>query len=216
MTTETRVTNVLLCGIGGQGVLTAAELLARAAIAAGYDAKKTEVAGMAQRGGVVTSHLRFGTRVLAPAIPDGEADLLIGFEAAEALRWVGQVRAGGQVVANALRVKPPVVHQGLFQYPDDPIGALQAKAEARGIAVSSLDARAIAVELGTVRLINTVMVGAVSDLLPLSADALRALVVDVFRARKPALADLNAQAFDAGRASVTNTGAAPAAAAAAG
>ncbi|MQX35059.1 indolepyruvate oxidoreductase subunit beta [Roseospira navarrensis] len=204
MTTTDRVTNVLLCGIGGQGVLTAAELLARAAIAAGHDAKKTEVAGMAQRGGVVTSHLRFGPRVLAPAIPDGEADVLIGFEAAESLRWVGQVRPGGQIVANALRVKPPVVHQGLFQYPDDPIGALRAKAAPNGVSVRTLDARAIANELGTVRLINTVMLGAVSDLLPLSAEALRSLVVDVFRARKPALADLNGQAFDAGRAAVSD------------
>ncbi|KAA5606521.1 indolepyruvate oxidoreductase subunit beta [Roseospira marina] len=209
-----RVTNVLLCGIGGQGVLTAAELLARAAIAAGHDVKKTEVAGMAQRGGVVTSHLRFGPRVLAPAIPDGETDLLIGFEAAEALRWIGQVRAGGRIVANALRVKPPVVHQGLFAYPDDPIGAARAKGADRGIDVRSLDARAIADDLGNMKLINTAMLGAVADLLPLSPDALRALVVDVFRARKPALADLNAQAFDAGRAAVAaEAESAPAAAA---
>jgi len=209
-TTTDRVTNVLLCGIGGQGVLTAAELLARAAIAAGHDAKKTEVAGMAQRGGVVTSHLRFGARVLAPAIPNGEADLLIGFEAAEALRWLGQVRPGGLVVANALRVKPPVVHQGLFDYPDDPIAAIRAK----GLDVRAVDARAIADDLGNLKLMNTVMIGAVSDLLPLSADALRSLVVDAFRVRKPALAELNGQAFDAGRAAVAAT--APAEAAAAG
>ncbi|MBB4286569.1 indolepyruvate oxidoreductase subunit beta [Roseospira goensis] len=192
---EARVTNVLLCGIGGQGVLTAAELLARAAVAAGHDAKKTEVAGMAQRGGVVTSHLRFGPRVLAPAIPDGEADLLIGFEAAEALRWVGQLRPGGTAVVNGLRVKPPVVHQGLFAYPDDPVGALRA----RGLDLRVVEARDIAESLGTHRLMNTVMLGAAADLLPLSPADLRALVVESFRVRKPALADLNGRAFDAGR-----------------
>ncbi|SDD98154.1 indolepyruvate oxidoreductase subunit beta [Rhodospira trueperi] len=193
------VTNVLLCGIGGQGVLTAAELLAQAAVAAGHDAKKTEVAGMAQRGGVVTSHLRFGPRVLAPAIPDGEADLLLGFEAAEALRWIGQLRRTGKAVVNGLRVKPPVVHQGLFDYPEDPIGMIRAV----GVEVRVVEAWDIADSLGNHRLMNTVMLGAVSDLLPLSADDLRERVVAVFRARKPALADLNARAFDAGRAAVT-------------
>ncbi|WP_299444278.1 indolepyruvate oxidoreductase subunit beta [uncultured Rhodospira sp.] len=193
------VTNVLLCGIGGQGVLTAAELLAHAAVDAGHDAKKTEVAGMAQRGGVVTSNLRFGPRVLAPAIPDGEADLLIGFEAAEALRWVGQLRPGGRAVVNGLRVKPPVVHQGLFDYPEDPIALIRQ----RGIDLRTVEARDIADSLGNHRLMNTVMLGAVADLLPLSAEDLRSRVVEVFRARKPALADLNGRAFDAGRAAVS-------------
>lgn len=191
------VTNVLLCGIGGQGVLTAAELLARAAVAAGHDAKKTEVAGMAQRGGVVTSHLRFGSRVLAPAIPDGEADLMIGFEAAESLRWIGQVRTGGRAVVNTVRVKPPVVHQGLFAYPDDPLATLRARND---IDLRAVDARDIAESLGNHRLMNTVMLGAAADLLPLSADSLRDLLVEAFQARKPALAELNGQAFDAGRA----------------
>jgi indolepyruvate ferredoxin oxidoreductase beta subunit len=193
---EPGVTNILLCGIGGQGVLTAAELLAQAAVEAGHDVKKTEVAGMAQRGGVVTSHLRFGSRVLAPAIPDGEADILIGFEAAEALRWCGQVRAGGRIVVNALTVKPPVVHQGLFDYPDDPVGMLRA----RGLDPIAVPARDIAESLGNHRLMNTVMLGAVADRLPLSGDALRAAILARFKVRRPALADLNAQAFDSGRA----------------
>lgn len=196
-TTPATVTNVLLCGIGGQGVLTAAELLARAAVEAGHDAKKTEVAGMAQRGGVVTSHLRFGDRVLAPAIPDGEADLMIGFEAAESLRWIGQVRPGGRAVVNTVRVKPPVVHQGLFAYPDDPLATLRARND---IDLRAVDARDIAESLGSHRLMNTVMLGAAADLLPLSADSLRELLVAAFRVRKPALAELNGQAFDAGRA----------------
>ena len=76
-------TNILVCGIGGQGVMTATEILAEAALALGFDAKKTEVAGMSQRGGVVVSHLRFGEQVLSPQIAQGEADLLVGFEAAE-------------------------------------------------------------------------------------------------------------------------------------
>ncbi|GEO82893.1 indolepyruvate oxidoreductase subunit beta [Pararhodospirillum oryzae] len=190
------VTNILLCGIGGQGVLTAAELLAAAAVVEGFDVKKTEVAGMAQRGGVVTSHVRMGGRVLAPAIPPGEADVLIGFEAAEALRAVTQVRKGAALVVSDLQIRPPVVHQGLFTYPDDPIGALRAQ----GWKVRVVPARAIAERLGTLKLMNTVMLGAVSDLLPVPADVLRAQVVEAFRVRKPALAELNGRAFDEGRA----------------
>ena len=72
-------TNILVVGIGGQGVMTATEILAEAAIAFGHDVKKTEVAGMAQRGGVVSSHLRFGPRVLSPQISPGTADVLLGF-----------------------------------------------------------------------------------------------------------------------------------------
>ncbi|MBK1665912.1 indolepyruvate oxidoreductase [Rhodospirillum rubrum] len=190
------VTNILLCGIGGQGVLTAAELLAQAAVAEGHDVKKTEVAGMAQRGGVVTSHLRFGPRVLAPAIPPGETDLLIGFEVAEALRWCGELRAGGRAVVSTLRVKPPVVHQGLFAYPEDPVGQLRGRIKG----VLAIDARALAEDLGSMKLMNTVMLGAVADDLPISAETLRAQVVARFQARKPALAEVNGRAFDAGRA----------------
>jgi indolepyruvate ferredoxin oxidoreductase beta subunit len=77
------ITNILVCGIGGQGVMTATEILSEAAIAEGHDVKKTEVAGMSQRGGVVTSHLRFGRKVLSPQIAPGTADVLLGFEAAK-------------------------------------------------------------------------------------------------------------------------------------
>lgn len=87
-----RVTNILVVGIGGQGVMTAAEVLSQTALSQGYDVKKTEVAGMAQRGGVVTSHIRFGEKVLSPAIPEGEADILVGFEPAESLRWIHHLK----------------------------------------------------------------------------------------------------------------------------
>lgn len=190
-----RVTNILLTGIGGQGVLTAAELLAATAVAEGFDVKKTEVAGMAQRGGVVTSHVRMGRKVLAPAIAPGEGDFLISFEVAEALRAAPMLRKGATIVVSDLVMKPPVVHQGLFPYPDDPVAELRRQ----GWAVRAIPARAIAERLGNVRLINTIMLGGLSDLLPFEGAILRSQVVDRFRVRKPALAELNAQAFDAGR-----------------
>ena len=93
-------TNILVVGIGGQGVMTATEILAEAAIAFGHDAKKTEVAGMAQRGGVVSSHLRFGKKVLSPQITPGTADVLLGFESAETMRWQHMLRPDGITLMN--------------------------------------------------------------------------------------------------------------------
>lgn len=201
--TESKITNIMVAGMGGQGVMTASEILAQAALHLGFDVKKTEVAGMAQRGGVVTSHLRFGEKVMSSAIAAGEADILVGFEPAEALRWCGHLREDGVAMVNTLRQPPPVVNMGLFAYPEDPIGDMR-KA---GVKVFDFDAGTIAKELGEMRLINTIMLGAIADYLPFPPQTLKEIIVEGFRARKPALADLNAQAFDAGRAAATKAGA---------
>ena len=195
------VTNILVVGTGGQGVMTAAEILAEAALAEGHDVKKTEVAGMSQRGGVVTSHLRFGPQVLSPQIMPGEADLLVGFEAAEALRWAHMLKPGGVALVNQGRLVPPVVNIGLYDYPDDPIGEMRAL----GLAVFDFDASALALQLGNIRLGNTVMLGAMSERLPFPADVLREAVLARFGARKPALLELNRQAFELGRAAVAQS-----------
>ncbi len=189
------VTNILVVGIGGQGVMTAAEILAEAAIGLGLDVKKTEVAGMSQRGGVVSSHVRFGTRVLSPGIAPGEADILVAFEAAEGMRWCSYLKPGGSAMVNTLRLAPPVVSLGLYDYPADPLEAMRAA----GIKVHGFDAGAIAKGLGDLRLVNTVMLGAIADDLPFPADVLKRCILDRFRARKPHLVELNERAFEAGR-----------------
>jgi len=193
------ITNILVCGIGGQGVMTATEILAEAALSLGYDVKKTEVAGMSQRGGVVTSHLRFGPQVLSPQIMPGDADLLVGFEAAEALRWSHMLRPGGVALVNLGRLVPPVVNIGLYEYPDDPIAQMRAL----GIETHAFDASAMALELGNIRLGNTVMLGAIADRLPFPADVLLGAVLARFGARKPQLVDINRQAFERGRQAVS-------------
>ncbi|AYH43122.1 indolepyruvate oxidoreductase subunit beta [Azoarcus sp. DN11] len=193
-----QITNILVCGVGGQGVMTATEILAEAAISLGFDVKKTEVAGMSQRGGVVTSHLRFGRVVLSPQIVPGEADLLIGFESAEALRWSHMLRPGGIALVNAGRIVPPVVNLGLFDYPEDPV----ARMRALGLAVHAFDATSLALELGNIRLGNTVMLGACADRLPFPAEVLRDAVLARFGARKPQLVEANREAFEAGRRAV--------------
>ena len=190
-----RTINILVVGIGGQGVMTASEILCEAAVSQGCDAKKTEVAGMSQRGGVVSSHVRFGARVFSPEIAPGEADILMGFEAAEAMRWCHYLRPRGIALVNRLRLLPPVVSLGLYAYPEDPVGEIRK----RGIRLHDFDAGAIARELGDLRLVNTIMMGAISDNLPFSPEMLKNRIVERFRAKKTALADLNALAFDRGR-----------------
>lgn len=195
------ILNILVVGIGGQGVMTAAEILAQTAVAHGLDAKKSEIAGMAQRGGVVTSHVRMGPKVLSPVIGPGCVDLLLAFELAEAVRWCDQVRGGplqgrGRIAVNTQRLVPPVVSGGLFQYPEDPLGLLRAT----GCEVRAIAGEAAALALGDRKLINTIMLGAVADLLPFPMDAMENLIAERFQVRKPALAALNRQAFAAGRA----------------
>ncbi len=186
--------NILVCGIGGQGVMTAAEILAQTASDLGFDVKKTEIAGMAQRGGVVTSHVRIGPKVLSPVIAPGQADILAGFEVAEALRWSDQVRPGGLIVVNTQRLVPPVVSGGLYAYPDDPLAQLKAT----GTTVTAVDAAEIAATLGDRRLINSVMLGAMACALPFPPGALENKIVARFQAKRPELAVLNRQAFAAG------------------
>jgi indolepyruvate ferredoxin oxidoreductase beta subunit len=206
MENENAITNILVCGIGGQGVMTATEILAEAAIAEGHDAKKTEVAGMAQRGGVVTSHLRFGPKVLSPQIAPGTVHVLLGFEAAEALRWSSYLRADGLALVNDSRLVPPVVEIGLFDYPKDPLGQMRAA----GIRTFSFDAASIATELGDLRLGNTVMLGAIADHLPFAADVLLRCIEARFARKGEAIVDLNRRAFAAGRAAVAEKSAIPA------
>jgi indolepyruvate ferredoxin oxidoreductase beta subunit len=187
-----RTLNVLLAGIGGQGVLTASQLLAEAGVRAGYDVKKSEVHGMAQRGGVVTSHVRIGRRVYSPIISSGEADLLVAFEEAEALRWRSEVRRGGTLIVNCLQVAPPVVNLGLFKYPDDPLANLRAFDGC----FFPVEASAMAVQAGSPRLTGTIMMGAASAVVPLSVEHWESAI----RARfsKAEVADQNLKAFHQG------------------
>ncbi len=187
-------TDVLVVGIGGQGVMTAAEVIARAAIEAGYEVSKTEVTGMSQRGGVVCSQLRIGKRIEASEIRPGGARLLIAFEAAEGLRWSHYLAPEGGALLDSWRAVPPVVSSGVHQYPADPAGEMRA-ANRR---VREIDARAIAERIGDARLANSVMLGAAAAELPFPEPVLRNQVLRRFGGGETAAR--NAAAFDAGRA----------------
>jgi len=190
------ISNILVVGVGGQGVMTATEILAEAAIALGHDVKKTEVAGMAQRGGVVSSHLRFGPKVLSPQITPGTAHILLGFEAAEGMRWRHMLREDGLALMNTGNLAPPVVELGLFEYPADPVGEMRKS----GARVFAFDASAIANSLGDIRLGNTVMLGAIADHMPFPAEVLEQCVLQRFARKGEAVIEMNRKAFAAGRA----------------
>jgi len=189
---ENNTTNILIVGVGGQGVLLASELISETAMAAGYDVKKSEVHGMSQRGGVVTSHIKFGKKVYSPIIPYGQTDLLIAFEQAEALRAVDWLKKDGSVAVATTSLVPPIATGGKFHYPDDPISDLKKKIGN----VIAIDAEKIARELGDSRLVNTLLLGVISTRLKFELS----LWQDVIRKRvKAKFVDLNLKAFEKGR-----------------
>ena len=185
--------DVFLAGVGGQGTLLASEVLCEAFLLAGFDVKKSEVHGMAQRGGAVTTHLRFGPKVYSPLIEPGKADLLIAFEKIEALRFAHYLRPGGVMVVNAQEVFPPSVGTGQERYPQDAVERLRAVTDR----LHMVDALAAALSMREVRAVNMVMVGAASHFLPLPEAAYE----EALKARlQEKLVAVNVQAFRAGRA----------------
>ena len=185
--------NVLLAGVGGQGTLLAADVLSLVGLATGYDVKKSEVHGMAQRGGSVISQVRFGPRVYSPIIPDGGTDILVGFERLEALRWRHLLGPAGRVLINLHDVVPVSVSSGQQPAVAD-IEGLLGELYPGAVMVA---ATRLATELGQVRAANMVLAGALSRWTPFGVGAWQAAM----RARIPArLLALNELAFEAGRA----------------
>ncbi len=186
-------TNILLSGVGGQGVLLASYVLSQAAMAEGLDVKQSEVHGMSQRGGSVMSHLRFGPHVWSPLVTQGTADLLLSFEALEALRYVHWLRPGGLLVYNTLRVNPSTVAAGLATYPD----AIRDRIAAAWDNVRPVDATALAEQAGTAKAANMVLLGAIADQLPFKPETWRGIIERVV---PPKTVEANVRAFELGRA----------------
>jgi len=185
--------DILIVGVGGQGVLLASEIISQVAMDAGLDVKKSEVHGMSQRGGVVSSHIKIAPKVYSPVIFKGKADVLVSFEQAEALRAVDWLKKHGLAIVSRTRLVPAIVTSSKeFSYPEDAIGMLQMKV-ARTIPV---DADNLARELGDPRLVNTILLGVLSNYLPFS----REQWVEAIRKRVRAkFIDVNVAALERGR-----------------
>ncbi len=161
-----RITNIILTGVGGQGILMASEIISEAAVRAGYDVKKSEVHGMAQRGGSVNSHVRFGKKVYSPLAIKGDCDLLLAFEKLEALRMADFVKDEGNIIVNDQRINPSTVISGAATYPEN----IEEILNERFKSVIFMDALKIAQQVGNLRTANTAMLGAASKLLDIPAE----------------------------------------------
>lgn len=187
--------NVSLVGVGGQGILLTSDILAKTATLAGCDVKKSEIHGMAQRGGSVISQVRFGDKVYSPIIPDGTSDLLVSFDRLETLRWRHLLATNGKVLMNDTYITPITVSSG--QQPE--VEDLSGKLAAEYPDLLKIDAMQLAESLGNTRTMNMVIAGALSTLTPFGAE----LWQEAMRQRIPAkLIDLNLKAFDLGRQAV--------------
>ena len=186
------LTNILLVGVGGQGIIVASEIMADAFLEAGYDVKKSEVHGMAQRGGSVSTHVRFGSKIFSPLIKEGEADILVAFEELEAMRYLHYLRPKPTIILNEQRLNPPSVSLGKERYPENIADSLSRRA-ARFKKIAGKD---LALQTGDIRTLNIVLLGTLSSFLPVAEEI---WTKNIFR-RFPAKAHkANLEAFQLGR-----------------
>ena len=186
--------NLLITGAGGQGIILASDIIGETAIAAGYDVKKTDTIGMAQRGGSVLSHMRIAQQVWSPLIRQGEVDLLLALEKLEAARWASYLRPGGIAIVNNHALPPLSVSLGNARYPtDDEIqGILRQVADQ----VYLIEGTERAKELGNIRTLNIFMLGCASLFLPFKVSAWEE---SINRRLPEKVRQINLTAFDRGR-----------------
>ena len=186
--------NFLVVGVGGQGTVLAGDILSEVGMMAGYDAKKSDVLGLAIRGGSVVSHIRWGEKVDAPLSMRGKVDYLVAFEPLEGLRQLEFLHEESTVVYNEYKIPPVVVSSGKAEYPAD--DKTREAYEACSGKVFHFDATEKAVELGGVKAVNVILLGALSALLEVEPDIWKEAIQKYV---KPKYQDLNMKAFDAGR-----------------
>jgi indolepyruvate ferredoxin oxidoreductase beta subunit len=187
------VFNILISGVGGQGVLLTSKVIAEAALLTGLDVKQSEVHGMAQRGGSVLSQVRFGDKVFSPIVSEGEADLLIGFEPLETARYLHFLKDDGVVIYNTRSIGTIGVSIGVEKYPAD----INTLIKDRIKTVIPFDGTQLAVAAGDKRTLNLVLLGAALTFLPLT----ETVILEAIKNTVPKkVLEINQKAFAAGRA----------------
>lgn len=185
------VKNILLCGVGGQGIILASKILSAGLIDAGYDVKMSEVHGMAQRGGSVTTQVRYGEEVFSPIIGEGQADVLVSFESMETAKWIQFLKKDGKVLINDFQIPSAPILSGAVSYPAGVIDDIRSKANA--IVFKAED---LALELGNIKTMNIIILGALVKAMQLEekADWTKLIKEQV----KPKFHDVNIRAFEKG------------------
>ena len=184
--------NIMIVGVGGQGTLLASKLLGRLLLDQGYDVKVSEVHGMSQRGGSVVTYVRYGDRVYSPVIDKGEADFIVSFELLEAARWLEFLRSDGRIITNTQQVNPMPVITGAASYPE----GLAEQMEKAGIQVDAIDALSMAVEAGSSKAVNLVLMGRLSRYFDLPEEAWQQAIADSVPTK---FLEMNRKAFHSGR-----------------
>ena len=185
------VKNIVICGVGGQGIILASNVLCHAAFLEGSDVKKSEVHGMAQRGGSVITHVRFGKKVYSPLIEQGTSDYVLAFEKLEALRYMNYLRKKGKLIVDNREIPPMSVLIGQSQYPKDINEKLSRLGETYFI-----DATKAALALGNIRVVNIILLGVLSAFLDFKKESWVEAINENVRAKYLAL---NISAFERGQ-----------------
>ncbi|MDK2865753.1 MAG: indolepyruvate ferredoxin oxidoreductase, beta subunit [Clostridiales bacterium] len=182
--------NILLVGVGGQGTILASKLLTIGLMESGYDVKMSEIHGMSQRGGSVSSQVRFGDYVASPVIEAGSADILVAFEKMEAMRWMPYLKKGGKLIVNDFEINPMPVLTGRAQYSPDIKSVL-----ADATKTDFVDASSAAMTIGNPKVMNIILLGALVKAMGLEAIDWHAIIAAEV---KPKFVELNKRAFDQG------------------
>jgi indolepyruvate ferredoxin oxidoreductase beta subunit len=183
--------SIMIVGVGGQGTLLSSRLLGAVLTTKGYDVKVSEVHGMSQRGGSVVTYVKYGDEVYSPIIEKGEADYILSFEQLEAARWLPYLKQGGKLIVNTQKIDPMPVVIGAAEYPQGVIEAISAT----GTDITSIDALSLAVEAGSSKAVNVVLMGVLAS----KTDIAYETWVEAVKATVPAkFLELNLKAFDLG------------------
>ena len=184
------VRNIMIVGVGGHGTLLASRILGNVLIGEGYDVKVSEVHGMSQRGGSVTTYVRYGEKVYSPIIGQGESDIILAFELLEAYRALPYLKKGGRMIVNAQQIDPMPVITGAAKYPENIAAKLSEKAGA-----VCIDALAAAKEAGNIKAVNVVLIGVLAR----STDIPHDKWIEALRRTVPAkFLEVNLKAFETG------------------
>lgn len=185
-------TNILICGVGGQGLVVTTNILSEVAFLEGYDIKTSDVIGLSQRGGLVFGSIRFGEKVHSALIPQGEVDILLALEKLEGLRWVHNLKKDGIVILNNNTIYPNRVLIEKEEYPED----IESKLKDKPLKLLEVDGVGIGKELGNLKVENTVLLGALSNFLPFSLETWHEVLSKTFSSK---LLPINKDAFNLGR-----------------
>ena len=188
---DNEVKSILFAGVGGQGILRASDIICEVIMEAGLDVKKSEVHGMAQRGGCVTSHVRYGKKVYSPLAESGSIQTLISFEKMEALRYLKLFRKDAAIIVNTEEIYPPAVNLGEASYPEDVILFLKDNYGK----VISFDAARLAQKAGNIKTANVVLLGAISNLMNIDQSIWESVIKKSFPEK---LIKMNLDAFQMG------------------